>query len=315
MNILKQYNTEFFSANVIQPVKEQPSVEWKKSRISAAIWQQIVGFMLWSQVKYKEEAQLRLFYNTDTNEWQAVPYPQTPMGMTTKELEDKPELLQKLREPVKGEGWVSFGTVHHHCTSSAFQSGTDHNDEKNQPGFHITLGHLDKEELDAHCRFSHDGGFVECSLWDFVDYPVQLAQFPRLIPKWYVMPITYEFPALWTESIIEKPAWNYSPYSTNNSWTASTFKKKDFEQTPAYKQAEHYSYFDTLEFFVEDVMARFNYSGEAEIALACTETHPNYNELLKVAKDYFDEPIDALNELHNDYTDANVYNTEPMGPV
>ena len=49
-----------------------------------------------------------------------------------------------------------FGTVHHHCSTSAFQSGTDEADETNREGFHFTIGNLDKEDIDIHFRWCLD---------------------------------------------------------------------------------------------------------------------------------------------------------------
>jgi hypothetical protein len=295
MNTLKHYDTEFFSADIAIPVEHTPGIQWKKARISAGLWQQIVGFMIWSQQKYGEEAQLRLFYNTDSDEWQAVPYPQKPMGMTTKELDDEPELLEKLRAPVAGTGWVNLGTVHHHCKSSAFQSGTDEADERNQPGFHITLGNLESDELDAHCRFSHNGGFVECNLWDFVDYPVQLAQFTQLIPKWYLLPVGYEFPAVWTESIIKSTFGSFGNTTQEHSW---------------------YSHYEQEDDFVEYMMFQHGFQNEDEVSKACKRGSPYYDLVLDEAKAFFDADHEKrLQAIYDEYTTSTVYNGKPLGSL
>jgi hypothetical protein len=308
MKTLAHFDTEFFSADVEVELEHSPKVEWKKARIPAALWQKIVGFMMWSQNKYKAEAQIRLFYNTDTDEWNAVPYPQQPNGMTTKELTDEPELYDKLRQEIKGDGWVGFGTVHHHCTASAFQSGTDHADEIDQPGFHITLGNLDKDEMSVHCRFSHNRGFAPCNLWDFVDYPVQLAHFPRLIPKWYLLSITYEFPALWTESIIEKPAWTVPSYPLGNR-----FQHNTWEAEPELKKASiaspTYTWYNTCEEFLEHMQDKYNLDME-EIANQCAEGSSFYHRLLSAAEEYFLEPEQALLEIYHEYSTTFVPNVQ-----
>jgi len=44
--------------------------------------------------------------------------------------------------------------VHHHCSTSAFQSGTDEADEVDREGIHFTVGNLNTDEFDLHCRIT-----------------------------------------------------------------------------------------------------------------------------------------------------------------
>lgn len=72
-------------------------------------------------------------------------------GMTARELEGDEKTVAR-KALLKKEGWTEFGTVHHHCTASAFASGTDKADEAHKMGIHITLGLMDKEELSIDLR-------------------------------------------------------------------------------------------------------------------------------------------------------------------
>ena len=56
-----------------------------------------------------------------------------------------------------GGNWIFFCTVNHHCSTSAFQSGTDEENERNQDGLHLTVGRMDAERHDLHARFYLNG--------------------------------------------------------------------------------------------------------------------------------------------------------------
>ena len=52
-----------------------------------------------------------------------------------------------------GRDFFPACTIHTHVNASAFESGTDAGDEKDWPGWHITLGHLIGYPVyDLHCR-------------------------------------------------------------------------------------------------------------------------------------------------------------------
>lgn len=124
---------------------------WTGPKIPMKIWKEILAFFAWSYDTTKSETQVRLYYHPKKQEWKAHAFPQEKgTNMTTHEL---PELMdEECKKAGLIGGWVVAGTVHHHCSSGAFQSGVDQNNEKTQQGLHITVGHMDKTIHDLHGR-------------------------------------------------------------------------------------------------------------------------------------------------------------------
>ena len=180
--ILEYFKNDFFEGWLPNPTKKvkidcQPGFQWRGKKIPYAIWEQIVGFMKWSQKEHKAEAHLTLFYNTDTQQWAAWALPQEPAGMTVKLLENDPQFA--IDRAQFGQGWIMAGSVHHHCESSAFQSQTDSADEKNRDGIHITIGKTSNKEIDIHCRQVMDGLMMEAELEDWFDGPDWIQHVPK----------------------------------------------------------------------------------------------------------------------------------------
>lgn len=127
-----------------------PKMRWIGGKIQFTMWAQILAFFEWSQKTHHSEVQVRLYYNPEARKWGVWAFPQEPNGMTTKELPDHvdtaPQRAQ-FRPP-----WILLGTVHHHCTSSAFQSGVDKDNETSQEGIHITVGGMGSAEYSIHGR-------------------------------------------------------------------------------------------------------------------------------------------------------------------
>jgi hypothetical protein len=73
--------------------------------------------------------------------------------MTAKELSDNEDYANQLNTQMAGGSWIKFGTVHHHCSAGAFQSGTDSADET-EMGIHITLGNIGGPRHSIHGRVS-----------------------------------------------------------------------------------------------------------------------------------------------------------------
>lgn len=159
----------------IEVPKGDPLLRFKGGKMSIKLWFQILNFFLWTQEKYKAESQVRLYYNKETQQWGAYPYPQTPNGMTTNDSQDK-EIRSKFPEP-----WQYLGTAHHHCTTAAFQSGTDEANEREQDGWHYTIGCLDKAFVDYHGRFSWGGSLFKASVLDYIELPDWLNDVPSQI--------------------------------------------------------------------------------------------------------------------------------------
>lgn len=130
--------------------KQPPWIAWEGGRMPLSLWHTVMAFFEWSQAEFKAEAQVRLYYNATTHKWGVWAYPQRPNGMTTNELPDNPGYAEQRRQ--FPDPWVNLGTIHHHCTSGAFQSHTDQNNEETQTGLHITVGKIGSGEYDLHNR-------------------------------------------------------------------------------------------------------------------------------------------------------------------
>jgi hypothetical protein len=136
---------------------KDPIIKWKGAAIPDTLWMQIKAFIRWSWDEHKQESQLRLYYNEDTNEWAVIVLPQYCHDpLNTKEFA-KHKDKETAYLPVQGESWTAIGTVHHHCDISAFQSSTDEADERKQDGIHITLGNIDKSKWNIHARIVYRG--------------------------------------------------------------------------------------------------------------------------------------------------------------
>ncbi len=126
--------------------------EYTGPKISPNEWAQMMAFFEWTQATERSEAQVRLFVHP-VHGWKAWAFPQKGgTGMTIKEIDDHPARAAQRAQFADHDGCLYFGTVHHHCTCSAFQSGTDSADEQSQDGLHITIGNMDKPDRDIHCR-------------------------------------------------------------------------------------------------------------------------------------------------------------------
>jgi hypothetical protein len=150
------------------PEQKDLSPEWLGKPIPLDMWKEILAFMKQSQDKFKSEALAFLYYDVsnDDNPWSYWVPPQETAGMTVKSLPDD-SLWREQRSKYPD---TQFGTVHHHCTSSAFQSGTDEADEVNREGLHFTIGKLnDVDNLDVHFRLSIGGHCVEMDAGTYIE--------------------------------------------------------------------------------------------------------------------------------------------------
>lgn len=220
----------------IEIPKGDPILRFKGGKMKVELWFKILNFFLWTQEKYKSESQVRLYYNKHTKEWGAYPYPQTPNGMTTNDSQDK-EIRSKFPDP-----WQYLGTAHHHCTSAAFQSGTDEANERQQDGWHYTIGHLDKAFLDYHGRFSWGGSLFKASLLDYIEFPDWINNIPSQI-KYHTamdylccsaiaMSSEYSFDEEWKSSI--------KPKAVTSSYNTNTLFNTQWDSYNGYQNNDHY---------------------------------------------------------------------------
>lgn len=196
-------------------------------RIKPELWQAVLSYLKWTYDTTKSEAQLRLYLNLKLGIWQAWPQPQEAgRGMTSQELKlTDAELAEDSRKRFASWGvepsgdWLLFGTVHHHCSMSAFQSGTDEANEKGQDGLHLTVGSMADKHHDLHARFYRGGLCFEPELQEFWDIGEPWGGAPEpwvnkdAIARWQMgSPDGSPFPEAWKASLIvpvavEKPAY------------------------------------------------------------------------------------------------------------
>lgn len=203
----------------VPTVEAIPTFDWTGPKIPLALWRSILSFFKWSQDTHHCETQVRLFLNTATGQWRAWAFPQEKGGMTTKEIPGKDADEQRAN---LGGGYQEFGSVHHHCSAGAFQSGTDHSDESGRPGLHITVGNMDSKSYSLHTRsvFIHNGHkamYTEMDLDQWFEAP---PWFTGLAPEVVEMlgkeaeanaikralttPSTDPFPEIWKANLIER---------------------------------------------------------------------------------------------------------------
>jgi|TARA_R110000764_G_scaffold54169_2_gene118046 hypothetical protein len=152
---------ELFVTYRKQDVEEASSIApiWKGHKIPRGMWKSILSFMKHSYDEFKSETLVYLFYDVaDANPWSWWVPPQETAGMTVKSCPESKDFIEQRKHFPD----TMFGTVHHHCSSSAFQSGTDEADEVDREGIHFTVGNLDQDDaFDLHCRITLGGLHAE----------------------------------------------------------------------------------------------------------------------------------------------------------
>ena len=86
--------------------------------------------------KHRSESIVLIFYNEETKNYIIEPPPQTGNSAS----------LDYTKGTLSFEGYNLVGTIHSHASMSAFHSGTDHDDEANFDGLHITFGSLNSSD-------------------------------------------------------------------------------------------------------------------------------------------------------------------------
>lgn len=126
-----------------------------------------------------------------------------------------PETPEKARERFTfwqsepSDDWLYFGTVHHHCSASAFQSSTDEQNEWNQDGLHLTVGRMDAEQHDLHARLYLGGNCFEpdmSSFWPIdadLAMKIPLSMHNELARFQMCEKVTVDFPNTWRANLVE----------------------------------------------------------------------------------------------------------------
>lgn len=232
--------------------------KWEGPKISQEEWNKVLAFFKWTQDTTQSESQVRLFVHP-THGWRAWAFPQrAKTGMTTRELDDVDTAERRAAQRAQfsdAEGWLYFGTVHHHCTGSAFQSSVDENNEKDQDGLHITVGFIDRPQHDIHARLYLSGMHMKnMELSDFWDTSGILAMVPdevrALLPSGWMSksaqrqmgkapPADTAFPEEWKANLVFEPpapprVIQHHSYNPAASTGVSVFKQSilDRARTP-----------------------------------------------------------------------------------
>jgi hypothetical protein len=210
-----------------QAVTSAPSVRYHGPKIPLKDWQQVLSFFASVFKADRSECQVRLYRHKTTGLFKFWAFPQSKnSGMTTRELPSSE--LWAATDAMFDDNWVHFGSVHHHCSMGAFQSGVDKNDEVNAAvnGLHITVGTLDKSTYDIHARAvvniagelnpdmtlkragSTETGSVVLSDWfDCVDLTHIPCKFHEDIVKDMITtPSDIPFPIEWSNNLVQEVA-------------------------------------------------------------------------------------------------------------
>lgn len=162
-------------------VDTKAAITWNGPKIPEEEWQKVLAFFQWTYDTTHSESQVRFYVNPRLQTWKAWAYPQeASTGMSAREL-DTDEAKAQRAQFSDSEGWLYFGTVHHHCAMSAFQSGTDEANEKNQDGIHITVGNMASDHYTLHERFYLNGQLINHDLNWFYEVPADTVD---EVPQW-----------------------------------------------------------------------------------------------------------------------------------
>ena len=198
-----------------------PAHRWYGGRISDKLWREVLAFLEWSYKETKSEAIVNLFYHETTRQWAALALPQKGYtGMTAELMPEHPDTTPTFAR--LGAGWEQFGTVHHHCSAAAFQSGTDSADERTKEGLHITIGNLGRSSgYSIHARTSFRRQMFDAVLNDWFEFPgVTLSDLPvemsqRVLEYKLTRPNhpDHAFPDWWKANVIRvAPPLRQTPY-------------------------------------------------------------------------------------------------------
>jgi hypothetical protein len=191
--------------------KSSAEVQYLGPKIQPDVWKQILSFFQWTYDTTKSESQVRLFLNTKEPRWAAWAFPQEARtGMSAREL-DTPAAKAQRQQFSDQDGWEYFGTVHHHCGASAFQSGVDRMNEEKIDGLHITIGQMASARYDMHARFYLGTFCFEPDMGKFWDIPDQIKSLLPFdvwdrIARWTMcekVPPNLGYPDQWKENLIE----------------------------------------------------------------------------------------------------------------
>lgn len=144
------FHQNFHWGRVITPVKAAPNLEkgeeilWHDIQFPAELISRAWSFFRAVFEKDHSEAMVDITWHRDRGYRLFVP-PQTASAGGVRCIRNE--------DHYKG---LLVGTIHSHCDFSAFHSGTDTHDADGHDGLHMTIGHVDSDELDIAIMVSVD---------------------------------------------------------------------------------------------------------------------------------------------------------------
>ena len=193
----------------------QGRLDYTGPKFTPELWHQVLSFFRWTHKEMDSESQVRLYVNTKLGRWGAWAFPQEARtGMSAREIAT-PETPEQAVARFASWGttpsadWLYFCTVHHHCSASAFQSGTDEANERNQDGLHLTVGRMDADRHELHARFYLNGNCFAPDLSRFWPVASELAeQLPSTmldeVARFQMgAKVVVDFPDAWRKNVIE----------------------------------------------------------------------------------------------------------------
>jgi hypothetical protein len=195
------------------------TLDYTGPKLDPQLWHQVLSFFRWTHAEMNSESQVRLYVNPPLGRWGAWAFPQEARtGLNAREIATRETPEQAAARfaswgTAPAADWLYFGTVHHHCAASAFQSDTDAANECRQDGLHVTVGRMDAERHELHARFYLGGNRFAADLSRFWPVAPDLAaRVPASLHDELARfemgePVVVPFPEAWRQNVIEvKPA-------------------------------------------------------------------------------------------------------------
>lgn len=235
-------------------------LDYAGPKFAPEMWHQVLSFFRWTHKEMDSESQVRLYVNTKLGRWGAWAFPQEARtGMNAREITTQETPAQAVERFASWDSepsgdWLYFCTVHHHCSASAFQSGTDEENERNQDGLHLTIGRMDAERHDLHARFYMNGNCFAPDLSRFWTIDPELAeQVPATmldeVARFQMCAkVVVDFPAAWRKNVIEVLAHGHhldshrvDGHRVGNQlqrWQSNEWPEPDQLDTPVWMRSE-----------------------------------------------------------------------------
>ncbi len=304
----------------LQDIKEVEELTptWNGKKIPIALWKEILAFMKHSYDVLSSETLVYLFYDENKQQpWSYWVPPQETAGMTVKSLPDHPDYIeQRALYPD-----TMFGTVHHHCSTSAFQSGTDEADEVNREGMHFTVGKLNNTEIvDVHFRITLGGAHAELDAQTYIK--MEESPFKRTcrVPEKIQNQARQELHKLDITTLPDTKHYNFTKHMDNVSkktFTPVTYNYNqrslgwDFDSAPEKKIDDEGLLDDTqilAETFIDSVLTDWHFEEILQSYYQYTNNSVKVTDLMHAQLDEEDVRVDLVT-MFNDikYTNSQNY--------